>query len=65
MKTKPVLKSLADLSPEVLLPELDRPAQGKPEPTPTDAETQRETELHIAVPEDLRFGGYQHWGLNE
>jgi hypothetical protein len=65
MKTRPVLKSLADLSPEVLEPEPERPAQGNPEPSPADAKMQRENQLHITVPEHSGFVGYRHWGLNE
>jgi hypothetical protein len=65
MKTRPVLKSLADLSPEVLEPEPERPAQGNPEPSPAEAKTQRENQLHFTVPEHSGFVRYRHWGLNE
>ena len=65
MKTKPVYKSLADLSPEVLEPEPERPAQGSPEPSPADAKTQRENRPYTTVPEHSGFAGYRPWGLNE
>ena len=65
MKTKPVLKSLADLSPEALEPEPERLAQGNPESGPADAKAQRESQLHITVLEHSGFAGYRHWGLNE
>ena len=61
MKTKQVLKSLAELSAEALKPEADKPARGKPEPNPTDAKTKRENQGRITAPEH----GYPHWGINE
>jgi hypothetical protein len=63
MKPKPVLKSLAAFSPEVV--ERDRPEQGNLEPSPAAAKAQRENQLYIAVVEHVGFADYRHWGLNE
>ncbi len=65
MKRKKVLKSLADLSPEVVEPEPARPVQRNPEPGPADAKEQRENQLHIRASECSDFAGYPHWGLND
>jgi len=65
MKPKRVLTSLAELSPEVVEPEPDRPAHAGPKPSAAGAQQPRETQLSILVPEHAGFAGYQRWGLNE
>jgi len=65
MKRKTVLKSFDDLSPEVVAPEPERPAQASPKPTPASVQKPPETKLPIAEPEHSGFAGYPHWGLNE
>jgi len=65
MKRKTVLKSLDDLSPEVVEPKPDRRAQASLKPTPASVQGQVETQLPIPVPEHSGFAGYPHWGLNE
>jgi hypothetical protein len=61
MKTETVLKSLGDLSPELVEPEADQPASWIPA---------GQSELrHIPSPvweaEHFYPAGYQHWGINE
>jgi len=65
MKRKTVLKSLDDLSPEVVEPEPGRPAPASPKPTPASVQEPPETQLPILAPEHSGFAGYPHWGLNE
>ena len=65
MKRKEVLKSLADLSTEVVEAEAARPAQASPKPSPAGAEQPREPQSPIREPENSGFPGYEHWGLNE
>ena len=65
MKRKTVVESFDDLSPEVVEPEPDRPAQASPKPRPASVQQPPETQLPILVPEHSIFAGYPHWGLNE
>jgi hypothetical protein len=62
MKGKTVLKSLDDLSPELVEPEPDRPTQTNPKPS---VQQLQEIQLPIRAPEHSAFEGYRHWGLNE
>jgi hypothetical protein len=62
MKTKQVLKSLADLSTEALKTETDKVTRGKAEPSRSDAKEKRENQLRITAPKN---SGYPHWGINE
>jgi len=65
MKRKTVVESFEGLSPEVVEPEPDRPAQASPKPRPASVQQPPETQLPILVPEHSGFAGYLHWGLNE
>ena len=65
MKPKTVLKSLSDLSSEILQAEPVRPMRVNPETRPADKTTQRQNQARIQVLEQPGFAGYSHWGLNE
>ena len=65
MKPARVLKSLADLSPEVVGAEAARPAEASPKPSRAGEPQPRETRLPVRAPDHCDFTGYQHWGLNE
>jgi hypothetical protein len=65
MKEKTVLKSLDDLSHEVLEPEADRSAPDYLEWIPESLEEPRHVALPVPEPEHYYSAGYPHWGLNE
>jgi hypothetical protein len=65
MKAITVLKSLDDLSPEVIGVEVATPAPASPKPNRVAEHQPQETQSPIPVPEYSGFAGYRHWGLNE
>jgi hypothetical protein len=65
MKGKTVLKSLDDLSHEVVEPEPDRPAPDYLESIPASLQELRHVPLPVREFEYFEAPGYQHWGINE
>jgi len=65
MKPKTVLKSLAELSSEVVEMGSTKPAQARPKPSPAGVQQLQETGLPFRVPDYSDLAGYSHWGLNE
>jgi hypothetical protein len=65
MKPNIVLKSLDDISPEVVEPEPDRPAPDYLEWIPANLKEPRYIPLPDRESEHSGFAGYAHWGLNE
>ena len=65
MKEKTVLKSLDDLSHEVVELEPDKPAPDYLESIPVSLHELRHVPLPIRKSEHSDLTGYLHWGLNE
>jgi hypothetical protein len=65
MKQKTVLKSLDDLSPEVVEQEPDKSAPGRPESIPAGLRERRHVPLPVRESKHFYSTAYRHWGLNE
>jgi hypothetical protein len=65
MKRNRVLKSLAELSSELLLAEVAGPEHTKPGQTEVATQETRQTPQPISVSTDSDAHGYQRWGINE
>jgi len=65
MKHENTVKSLADLSAEMVEMETAKPVQASAKPTPSGDQQPQETQSPIPVPECFGFAGYRHWGLND
>jgi hypothetical protein len=65
MKSKTVLKSLDDLSPEVIKLEPDKTAPAHLDSTPARLWGPRHVPLPVREWKHSDPVGYQHWGLNE
>jgi hypothetical protein len=65
MKRTGALKSLDDLSPEVIEPEPDRSAPDYLESTPATLQEPRHVPMPVRELERFASAAYLHWGLNE
>ncbi len=65
MKTRIALKSLNDLSLEILKPETDKPVPATPEPNSTVSQERDRVLVPLRQREHADSTGYRHWGINE
>ena len=65
MKGNTVLKSLDDVSHEVVEPEPDRPAPDYLESISAGLHEPRHVPLPVRESEHSEFPGYRYWGINE
>ena len=65
MKPRTVLKSLDELSHEVVEPEPDEAAPAHLELIPAGLREPLHVRLPVREPEHSYSAGYRHWGLNE
>lgn len=61
MKYEYTIKSLAELSPELLDPESAKPTP----PTPAGIQQPQQTQSLVPAPDYSKFEAYRHWGLND
>ena len=65
MKQSKVLKSLAELSPELLWVEAARPEQTEPHQRELTAQEGQLAPQEVSVSTGSDTRGYQRWGINE
>jgi hypothetical protein len=65
MKPPKTLKSLTELTVEVMEIESEKPSRGASKQRLADNQPPQETPLPDPTPEFSGFAGYPHWGLNE
>jgi len=65
MKSETVLKSLAELPPNMVETQTAKPAKADSKPITPAVHQPPQTQWPFRAPDHTEFTGYRHWGLNE